>query len=130
MAPPRSTRQGLLVEEAVRGADGFRTAQDVYASLVADGARIGLTTVYRHLQRLADQGVLDVLTAADGQIAYRSCHSDGHHHHLVCRQCGMTLEIHEPSVEQWADRTAELAGFTDVTHTVEIFGTCATCRQP
>ncbi len=124
----RATRQGEAVEQAMRDAAGFLTAQEVYDRLRASGTRIGLATVYRHLQRLADQGALDALTDADGRVAYRRCSTHGHHHHLVCRRCGTTVEVNAPSVESWSARVAHESGFTDVTHTLEIFGVCRACR--
>jgi Fur family ferric uptake transcriptional regulator len=50
-----------------------------------------------------------------------------HHHHLVCRSCGATVEVADPPVERWAARIAAEHGFVDVHHQVEVFGTCATC---
>ncbi|MGC1208829.1 MAG: transcriptional repressor, partial [Ornithinimicrobium sp.] len=49
----------------------------------------------------------------------------GHHHHLVCRVCGRTVEIEGPAVETWAERVAAEHAFVDVAHTLEIFGTCS-----
>ena len=112
----------------MRDATGFLTAQEVYDRLRASGTRIGLATVYRHLQRLADQGALDALTDTDGRVAYRRCSTHGHHHHLVCRRCGTTVEVNAPSVESWSAKVAQESGFTDVTHTLEIFGVCRDCR--
>ena len=60
------------------------------------------------------------------EAVYRAC-STHHHHHLVCRACGRTVEVEGPAVERWADKVAEDHGFRDVTHTLEIFGTCADC---
>ena len=68
-------------------------------------------------------------SSADGEAVYRRC-SRGHHHHLVCRGCGRTVEVEGPAVERWADRVAEEHGFTDVSHTLEVFGTCASCSTP
>jgi Fur family ferric uptake transcriptional regulator len=87
---------------------------------------VGLTTVYRSLQMLADAQEVDVLRLADGETAYRRC-SRGHHHHLVCRQCGRTVEVDGPAVERWADRIAADHGFVEIEHTLEIFGTCGDC---
>jgi len=88
-----------------------------------------MTTVYRQLKLLADSGVLDVVNRPDGEAGYRLCgptaaEANGHHHHLVCQVCGYTVEVEGPEVEQWADRVASDAGFTNVTHTLEIFGDC------
>jgi Fur family ferric uptake transcriptional regulator len=123
----RSTRQRAAVASVLDAQDEFRTAQEIHAVLREAGDAVGLTTVYRTLQALADSGEVDVLRNAEGEAAYRRC-SKGHHHHLVCRQCGRTAEVEGPAVERWADNVAEEHGYTDVSHTLEIFGTCADCR--
>lgn len=106
----------------------FRTAQQIHAQLRASGSNVGLTTVYRSLAMMAESGEVDVLLTEDGEALYRSCSSE-HHHHLVCRRCGHTVEIKAAPVERWATRTAERFGFTEVTHTVEILGLCDTCAH-
>jgi len=108
--------------------DGFHSAQEIHARLTDRGQNVGLSTVYRTLQSLADADEVDALMADDGETLYRRC-SRGHHHHLVCRSCGRTVEVEGPTVERWADRVAEENGFADVSHTMEIFGTCTSCRS-
>jgi Fur family ferric uptake transcriptional regulator len=125
----RSTRQRAAVSSVLDAQDEFRTAQEIHAALRQAGEAVGLTTVYRTLQALADSEEVDVLRNADGEAAYRRC-SKGHHHHLVCRVCGRTVEVEGPAVERWADKVAEEHGYTDVSHTLEIFGTCADCSRP
>ncbi len=115
------------VRQALASAGTFVSAQDLHAQLRSSGHKIGLTTVYRALQALADRGDLDVLNAGDGQQVYRACGSGEHHHHLVCRTCGRTIEVSGPAVERWAQAVGEQHGFADVTHTVEVFGTCPSC---
>ncbi len=126
--PSRQTRQGQAVLTVVLGSDNFRSAQDIHAELRSAGETVGLTTVYRHLALLTEEGQLDALQTADGELVYRRCHSDQHHHHVVCRQCGRGSEVEVPDLERWAESTASKLGYTDVTHTVEIFGVCADCR--
>jgi Fur family ferric uptake transcriptional regulator len=91
------------VRQALHKSNGFRSAQDLYASLRADGAKIGLTTVYRALQALTDAGEVDVLMTDEGEAVYRACSTPTHHHHLVCRDCGKAVEIEGPAVECGAD---------------------------
>jgi Fur family ferric uptake transcriptional regulator len=117
------------VLQAVGDAGSFRSAQDIHAALKASGRDVGLTTVYRHLQTLADGGLVDALQVERGETAYRRCETTDHHHHIVCRQCGTTAEVESPEVERWADRVAGAAGYSDVSHTVEVFGLCATCTR-
>lgn len=126
----RATRQGEAVREALQAQGGFRSAQDVYAALRSDGGTVGLSTVYRHLQNLVEDGVVDVIHTPDGEATYRYCGDPApgrHHHHLVCRECGRTEEIEGRSIERWAGDVATKHGFTDVEHTVELFGRCPEC---
>jgi Fur family transcriptional regulator, ferric uptake regulator len=122
----RPSRQRSAVLALLDDLDGFRSAQDLHALLRTRGASVGLATVYRALQALVDDGQVDVLRSADGEAAYRRC-SPVHHHHLVCRSCGRTVEVADPPVERWAARIAAEHGFADVQHQVEVFGTCTDC---
>ena len=124
----RPTRQRRAVVAALADVEVFSSAQEIHALLRSRGDDVGLTTVYRTLQALADYGEIDVLRTPDGESVYRQC-STGHHHHLVCRSCGRTVEIEGPAVESWADKTAAQHGFAEVEHTLEIFGTCTACAD-
>ncbi len=123
----RPTRQQAAVAEMLGRSEEFTSAQTVHARLRDAGEGVGLATVYRALQSMVEAGTVDVLRTDDGEAVYRAC-SRHHHHHLVCRQCGRTVEVEGPAVERWADAVAAENDFSDVTHTLEIFGTCADCR--
>jgi Fur family ferric uptake transcriptional regulator len=127
--PQRTTRQRTAVSAVLDSVSDFRSAQELHDLLRRRGENVGLTTVYRTLQNLAESGEVDVLRNAEGESIYRRC-SRGHHHHLVCRVCGRAVEVEGPAVEKWAERVAAEHGFTDVSHTMEIFGRCADCWRP
>ena len=124
-APQRHTRQRDAIRSAM-ASGGFRTAQDVHDALRRAGASIGLATVYRALQAMAEAGEVDALRTPDGITAYRRC-SPAHHHHLICRACGRTIEIEAAPLEQWAEQIAAQYGFRDIGHVVEIDGLCPDC---
>ncbi|MFL6028013.1 MAG: Fur family transcriptional regulator [Friedmanniella sp.] len=124
--PQRRTRQRAAVDQILSHLEEFRTAQQIHDVLRQQGDSVGLTTVYRTLQSMVDSGELDVLRTNEGEAAYRRC-SNGHHHHLVCRSCGRTVEVSGPAVERWASAVADEHGFRDVSHDLEIFGTCSSC---
>ncbi|MET8726764.1 MULTISPECIES: transcriptional repressor [Streptomyces] len=125
----RSTRQRAAVAAALDEVDEFRSAQELHDVLKHRGDSVGLTTVYRTLQSLADAGEVDVLRTTEGEAVYRRCSTDSHHHHLVCRLCGKAVEVEGPAVEEWAEMIAAQHGYVNVAHTVEIFGTCAECAE-
>ncbi|HMM96791.1 transcriptional repressor [Phycicoccus sp.] len=123
----RPTRQRAAITEALTGSAEFRSAQEIHADLAGGGTRVGLATVYRNLQAMAADGELDVIRTADGEAVYRSCASEAHHHHVVCRSCGLAVEVTADAVERWAEAVAAEHGFSQVRHTVEIDGLCADC---
>ena len=122
----RATRQRAAISALLENLDEFRSAQDLHDELRRRGEGIGLTTVYRTLQQMAAAGVVDTLRTDTGESVYRRC-SEHHHHHLVCRACGSTIEIQGGQVEAWAAEVAREHDFSDVSHTIEIFGICSRC---
>ena len=123
----RGTRQAAALVAALDNLPGFCSAQQIHAELRRRGEHIGLTTVYRHLQVLSEEGSVDAIRDDSGETLYRQCGTSAHHHHLTCRTCGKSVEVEGRAVEQWAERVARDAGFTDVGHTVELFGLCPDC---
>ncbi|HHV21017.1 MAG TPA: transcriptional repressor [Propionibacterium sp.] len=122
----RRTRQRAAISDLLGRIDDFRTAQQIHDILRDEGVSVGLTTVYRTLQAMADAGEVDAIRH-DGETAFRRCHTADHHHHLVCRRCGHAVEIFAPVIEQWAEAIAREHGFRDADHELEIFGLCADC---
>lgn len=125
----RNTWQREAVREALGSNDGFVSAQALHSSLRNTGSAIGLATVYRALTDLAVEGEADSLQSADGESLYRACTPGQHHHHLICRSCGLTVEIEADAVERWAQSVASDHGFTQANHVVDVFGLCAECSS-
>lgn len=126
--PQRRTRQRAAVAGVLRDLEEFRTTQDIHDLLRHRGESIGLATVYRTLQAMAESGEADVVRTPDGQNAYRGCgQALRHHHHLICRSCGTTVEWEMAGMEELVADLARRHGFTDVGHELELFGLCATC---
>lgn len=125
----RRTAQRRAILEVLEGGQVFLSAQDLHDRLRSKRRSVGLTTVYRNLQSLVEQGVVDVVRTPVGESKYRLCSKDFHHHHLVCRQCGVSVEVESPEVEKWASVIARDHGFSDVTHELELFGNCTQCED-
>ncbi len=116
----RGTRQAEAVTAVLDRLPGFSSAQQIHAELRERGEPVGLTTVCRHLPVLTESGP----RTRSGTRAGRSC-TDAHH--LTCRNCGRSVEVEGNAVERWADEAARQAGFSEVGHTVELFGLCPDC---
>jgi Fur family transcriptional regulator, ferric uptake regulator len=126
----RSTRQQSAILEALYGADEFKSAQEIYSLLAKKKLKVGLATVYRTLQKMAEKQDIDAIKSIDGETLYRHCgQNDGHHHHLICNKCGLTITVEGPAIENWTDKVAKENGFSEVSHKVDIFGVCKNCRK-
>ena len=125
----RRTRQRSALEELLERTPEFQSAQQLHAKLQDNGETLALATVYRLLQSMVSEGEVDALRSQDSETKYRRCQRKEHHHHLVCRECGHTIEIAETTVQRWADKTAQQHGFTAVSHTLELLGLCGTCAR-
>ena len=125
----RATRQRGAIIELLDAVEEFHSAQELHDELRRRGENIGLTTVYRTLQTLAATDQIDMVRTDTGESVYRRCAAPHHHHHLVCRGCGSAVEVSGREVEAWAAEVAAAHGFTDVTHTIELFCTCSDCRR-
>ena len=128
MIGQRVTRQRTAIGALLDGLGDFRSAQQIHALLAQRGEDIGLATVYRTLSAMATAGEVDTLRTGTGESLFRRCaRPSSHHHHLVCRTCGRTVEVQGPNLESLVRSIAAEHGFTDVKHTLEFFGTCESC---
>jgi len=122
----RNTWQKTAVLEQLSNTDEFVSAQELHQKISQSGKKLGLTTVYRALTEMVEQGMADSLSISDGEMRYRICTPE-HHHHLICRVCGKTVEFDMPGFEELALEVAKANGFTELSHEIELFGVCKDC---
>ena len=121
-----STATRTLILDTLGNISRFISAQDLYAELKKHGKSIGLATVYRNLQALANEDLLDCIQSETGTL-YRLCHAGEHHHHLICNNCAETIELSEETLEKWIKKIEKETGFTQISHTFELSGLCNKC---
>lgn len=129
MVIQRKTKQRDAIMAIMADETDFRSAQQVHTALVVAGQTVGLATVYRNLQALTEAGELDSLRSEDGETLYRRCAKRRHHHHLVCRNCGYTVDIQDDQLEQWIGKIARRYKFSDIEHMADVFGLCESCES-
>jgi Fur family transcriptional regulator, ferric uptake regulator len=128
--PRRKTAKQEAVLEALNHSDRFRSAQQLHFEIRQHRAmRIGLTSVYRILKRLADDHIAETERAEDGETLYRLRTAADHRHYLLCRQCGRAIGFIPATLEQHTSRLAEQHHFTEITHHIDLYGTCPLCNE-
>lgn len=124
----RMTPQRLMVMDAVFHHEGHITAEDIHAKVQARYPYVDLSTVYRTLQVLKEQGVIVELQISDGPTQYESVQGDAHHH-AICQRCGKMVELDPDALQPVEDELLSRHGFhAHLTH-MAIYGVCQECAE-
>ena len=121
-------KTSVAVISALEKLNTFASAQEVHGEILKNKKSVGLTTVYRTLQKLVDSNEIDFVRREDGEGAYKLC-SDTHHHHLLCEKCGKSVEFSSNKFEKILEAIAEENGFEPLSHRAEIVGLCRQCTD-
>jgi len=106
------------------------TAPEIEEDLRERGHRVGLASVYRTLELLADMRLVGRLEVGQGIARYEALTPDGeHHHHLVCDRCGRVIPFDDDELEETIDRLTRKVRFEVAEHDVVLHGACRSCRN-
>ena len=117
-----------LILEAFLDNEGHRSVEDIYRTVRDLDPRIGYTTVYRTMKLLVDSALAREVDLADGITRYEHLFNHEHHDHMVCMQCGASIEFYNSDLETLQDAASEQLGFKVVDHRLQIYGLCKDCR--
>ena len=92
-------------------------------------ARIGFTTVYRTLKLLAECGLASEVAFHDGIARFEHQYNRRSHHHMVCTECGGSVEFFSPEVDRLEQEIGRKHHYATTRHTFQIYGVCEDCRK-
>ena len=118
-----------ILEVFQRGRDRHMTAEDVFKALLADGADVGLATVYRVLMQFEQAGLLTRSNFESGKSVFE-LNEGQHHDHLVCLDCGRVEEFFDAEIEQRQQMVATDKGFKLQEHALSLYATCVKTDCP
>jgi Fur family ferric uptake transcriptional regulator len=105
------------------------SAQELFDGLRSEGRSIGLASVYRVLEQLADLRLVHRIDLGGGITRFEPAHEGGeHHHHLVCGGCGRVDTFDDPKLERAIHEVAGAHGYVLGQHDVVLHGSCVECR--
>ena len=117
------------VIDLLGGQDCCLTAQEIFDRLRASGRRVGIASVYRVLDLLTSEGLVQRIDLGSGIARYEPIHAGGgHHHHLVCDACGKVEAFEDSRLEHAIHRLEETSGYAVAGHDVVLHGACGDCR--
>jgi len=125
----KSTRQRDIIAGEFLECKEHVTAEELYHEISKKFKKIGFTTVYRTLKLIVKSGLATERVFADNLTRYEPLTSEEHHDHLICLQCGSITEFENTRIEKLQERIADEFGFNTVTHKMELYGYCSTCKK-
>ena len=117
----------LILETFLKN-EGHRSVEDIYHAVKAIDPRIGYTTVYRMMKLLLSCGLAREIELADGITRYEHLFNHEHHDHLICMECGTSIEFYNPEIEALQDAASDQLGFKVLDHKLQIYGLCHNCQ--
>ena len=124
----RLTPQRIMILEAVERADSHISAEEIYTQVHRRYPYMNISTVYRTLELLEKLGLVIKTDFGEGRVRYHPV-DKGHHHHLVCQECGAIIDIDESTLARLQDVLLARYNFSASLKHVAIFGLCGDCRK-
>ena len=124
----RTAQRDLILEVFLRTEEHL-SSEDLYRLVQTEDPAIGHTTVYRTLKLLADAGLAREVRFGDGRTHYEHNYKHQHHDHMICMECGTSIEFYNAEIEALQDEASEQAGFKVLDHKLQIYGLCKDCRK-
>ena len=118
-----------LILETFLDHEGHRSVEDIYRVVREKDPRVGYTTVYRTMKILADCGLAREIDLADGITRYEHLYNHQHHDHMICMECGKSIEFYSADIEAAQDAASEELGFKVLDHKLQIYGLCKDCQE-
>ena len=124
----RLTPQRMMILSAIENSNSHISAEEVYRQVVAQYPHVNISTVYRTLELLKKLGLVTETDLGEGLVRYHSA-DKGHHHHLICRECGAIIDLDDSVLATLKDTLLrEYKFIADLRH-LAIFGRCEKCRK-
>ena len=124
----KNTPHRRFVLKSFLEGEGHRSVEDVYRAVREKNSTIGYTTVYRAMKLLVDSGLARSVDLADGVTRYEPLYNHSHHDHLICTECGASIEFFNAEIEKAQDMASARLGFKVFDHRLQIYGLCKDCR--
>ena len=124
----KRTAQRELILDVFLETEGHSSAEELYQIIKAKDPHVGATTVYRTLKLLAECGLAREERLGDGRTRYEHLYNHQHHDHMICMECGASIEFFNSEIEDVQDAASERLGFKVLDHKLQIYGICRQCQ--
>ena len=124
----RLTPQRMMIISAIDNSDHHISAEEIYAQVVTRYPNVNISTVYRTLELLKRLNMVTETDMGEGRVRYHPA-DKGHHHHLVCRECGNIIDLDESLLAPLENALLKEYKFSADLRHLAILGLCQNCRK-
>jgi Fur family transcriptional regulator, ferric uptake regulator len=124
----RTSQRDTILRAFLDTRDHLST-DELYRLVKKKDSGIGFTTVYRTLKLLSECGLASEVDFRDGIARYEHQYQRRNHHHMVCTECGSSVEFFSPEIEQIEQEVGRKHKYLPTRHTFQIYGVCDKCRK-
>lgn len=124
----RLTPQRMMILSAIENSDDHISAEEIYTQVLAKYPHVNISTVYRTLELLKQLGLVTETDLGGGRVRYHPA-DKGHHHHLVCTECGAIIDLDESLLASLESTLLREYKFSADLRHLAIFGRCANCSK-
>ena len=124
----RLTPQRIMVLSAIEDSDNHISAEEIYAQIVAKYPNVNISTVYRTLELLKRLSLVTETDLGEGRVRYHPAEK-GHHHHLVCQECGAIIDLDESLLASLKSALLREYEFSADLRHLAILGRCVNCNK-
>ncbi|MFQ5740031.1 MAG: transcriptional repressor [Acidobacteriota bacterium] len=125
----KMTRQRELVVRTFLREEGHLSADELFASARGSDHKLGFATVFRTLKALTECGLARATDLSDGRTRFERLYRRPHHHHIVCEECGRTIEFFSPAMEEIQKQIVDQYHFKPLRHRLQVYGICDDCQK-
>jgi Fe2+ or Zn2+ uptake regulation protein len=123
------TPKRLAILEILKNESVYLSPEEVWRKLRKQFSRVGLPTVYRNLEELAQGDVISKVTHPNRQLYYYFCLNSSHHHHFICLSCRTVEDIDFCMFRELEKRVKQELKGRVVSHILQVNGLCRKCLK-
>ncbi|MBF0441631.1 MAG: transcriptional repressor [Oligoflexales bacterium] len=125
----KQTKQRKIIIDHFLRLEKHIDVEGLHDSLKRSGRNMGIATIYRTMNLLAEAGLVEQTTSSDGGASFEIRNPQDHHDHITCIKCGKVVEFKSEEIEKAQINVAQSHGFSLTSHRLDLFGYCTGCRK-
>ncbi|QWB99474.1 transcriptional repressor [Mycoplasmatota bacterium] len=125
----KKTKYRVNIIDLLEKSNTLLSAQDIHTQLIKNKTKVNLSTVYRTLDKLTENGIINKVDIEQEKQSLYEYNRDEHHHFLICKNCNKIETIYNCPLHDYEQEIMKDSGFYITGHKIEFYGYCKECQK-